>query len=140
MKIFDFGVKTLRNPKNWVRKRWDVKKCSKNACFWTDDEKNDIFPPFFSTLPAVLQVLGLCIHHIMALPTFDYSKASIPALRMAFSSIFLTNKSKSETIMILPIIGESWEFCLGFPRGWLGPLRDWLERFRGGITAKDAKK
>ena len=66
------------------------------------------------------------MHHIMAFLTFDYSKATITALRMAFSSIFWTNKSKSETIMIFPILGESWKFCLGLPRGWLGPPWGWL--------------
>ena len=89
-------------------------------------EKNDIFPSCFSTLPAVLQVRGLFIHHIRAFPTFDYSKATTPALGVAFSSILFTNKSNSETIMILPIFGESGEFCLGLPRGWLGPPWSWL--------------
>ena len=77
-------------------------------------------------MPAVLQVRGLFIHHIRAFPTFDYSKATTPALGVAFSSILFTNKSNSETIMILPIFGESGEFCLGLPRGWLGPPWSWL--------------
>ena len=98
----------------------------KSRVFGRMMEKNDIFPSCSSTLPAVLQVLGLYMHHIMAFLTFDYSKATKTALRMAFSSIFWTNKSKSETIMIFPILGESWKFCLGLPRGWLGPPWGWL--------------
>ena len=95
----------------WIRRKkpWGIKKIGlergrmsrsglKSRVFGRMMEKNDIFPSCSSTLPAVLQVLGLYMHHIMAFLTFDHSKARIPALRMAFSSIFLTNKSKSETI------------------------------------------
>ena len=102
--------------------------------------KNDNFSSCSSILPAVLQVPSLFMHHIRTFLTFDYSKATISARRVAFSSIFWTNKSKSETIMILPIFGEIWEICQGLPRGWLwtrwgwlGPLSDWLGPFRGWL-------